>query len=234
MKHIVIIGGGAAGLGAAYKIKRAADEGHDVSFTLVEKDDRLGGKIATTTVKDEWGGDGESFIVDGGPDCFLSSKPAVHRIAKLMGTLEDELPTEYTVARDGTVDIPYIHRISVAGLQPQEISDVIRGKLIGGQILTDPSVIVSIKAYNSKRITVGGEVKEDGSFPFEPGMTVADAIVQAGGMTSLSKSWSVILLRKTKDGKKRVVVDYDAITNNEIPDVPLQAGDKITVPQRAF
>jgi len=31
-----------------------------------------------------------------------------------------------------------------------------------------------------------------------------------------------------------VVVDYDAINNNEIPDVPLQAGDKITVPQRPF
>jgi len=148
---------------------------------------------------------------------------------------EDELPTEYTVAPDGTVDIPYIHRISVAGMQPQEISDAIRGKLIADQILTDPSVIVSIKAYNSKRITVGGEVKEDGAFPFEPGMTVADAIVLAGGMTSLSQSWNVILLRKLPDGtKKRVVVDYDAITNNEIPDVPLQAGDKITVPQRAF
>jgi len=148
---------------------------------------------------------------------------------------EDELPTEYTVAPDGTVDIPYIHRISVAGMQPQQISDAIRGKLIADQILTDPSVIVSIKAYNSKRITVGGEVKEDGAFPFEPGMTVADAIVLAGGMTSLSQSWNVILLRKLPDGtKKRVVVDYDAITNNEIPDVPLQAGDKITVPQRAF
>ena len=31
-----------------------------------------------------------------------------------------------------------------------------------------------------------------------------------------------------------VVVDYDAINNNEIPDVPLQAGDNITVPQRPF
>ncbi len=56
MKHIVIIGGGAAGLGAAYKVKRAADEGNDVAFTLVEKDPRLGGKIATETVADEWGG----------------------------------------------------------------------------------------------------------------------------------------------------------------------------------
>ena len=39
---------------------------------------------------------------------------------------------------------------------------------------------------------------EDGSFSFVPGMTLADAIAQAGGMTSLSRSWEVILVRKTK------------------------------------
>jgi oxygen-dependent protoporphyrinogen oxidase len=94
MKHIVIVGGGVAGLGAAYKIKRAADEGHEVAFTLVEKDARLGGKIATEIVEDEPDGAAGSFVVDGGPDCFLTSKPAVHRIAKLMGTFDDELPTD--------------------------------------------------------------------------------------------------------------------------------------------
>ena len=47
VKRVIIIGGGVAGLGAAYKIRRAADAGHDVDFMLVEKDDRLGGKLAT-------------------------------------------------------------------------------------------------------------------------------------------------------------------------------------------
>ena len=31
MKRIIIIGGGVAGLGAAYKVARAGSEGHDVS-----------------------------------------------------------------------------------------------------------------------------------------------------------------------------------------------------------
>lgn len=95
MKHIIIIGGGVAGLGAAYKVRRAAEEGKDVTFTLVEKDDRLGGKIVTEHVADEWGGTGGArFIVDGGPDCFLTEKPGVHRIAKLTGIFDDELPTD--------------------------------------------------------------------------------------------------------------------------------------------
>jgi polysaccharide export outer membrane protein len=147
---------------------------------------------------------------------------------------EDDLPTEYTVAPDGTVDLPFVHRLTVEGLEVQQISDLVRAELIGQQIYSDPSVSVSIKAFNSKTITVGGEVKEEGSFAYVPGMTLTDAVAKAGGMTSLSRSYQVILVRKIKKGRKRVVVDYDAINNNEIPDVPLQAGDKITVPQRAF
>ncbi|MDA3937450.1 MAG: protoporphyrinogen oxidase [Actinomycetota bacterium] len=95
MKKIIIIGGGVSGLGAAYKVRRAAEAGNDVSFALIEKDDRLGGKIKTETVVDEWDSvDGTEFIVDGGPDCFLTSKPAVSRIAALLGFADDTLPTD--------------------------------------------------------------------------------------------------------------------------------------------
>ncbi|MCX8117945.1 MAG: protoporphyrinogen oxidase [Desulfobacterota bacterium] len=92
MRRILIIGGGIAGLASAFKVKRAADLGHEVDFLLVEKDPRLGGKILTEIVPDP-AGDGR-FIVDGGPDCFLTEKPACHRMAKLTGIFDDELPTD--------------------------------------------------------------------------------------------------------------------------------------------
>ena len=91
MKRIIIIGGGVSGLGAAYKIKRAAEAGNDVSFVLIEKDDRLGGKLATDHIEDP---DGRgTFIVDGGSDSFLTDKPAVHRVAKLLGIFDEETGT---------------------------------------------------------------------------------------------------------------------------------------------
>jgi oxygen-dependent protoporphyrinogen oxidase len=91
VKRVIIIGGGVAGLAAAYKIRRAADAGNDVGFTLVEKDSRLGGKLATDLVEDP---DGRgTFVVDGGSDSFLTDKPAVHRVAKLLGIFDDETPT---------------------------------------------------------------------------------------------------------------------------------------------
>jgi len=86
----IIIGGGVAGLGAAYKIRRAADAGHDVDFLLVEKSDRLGGKLATDHITSDLG---ESFVVDGGSDSFLTDKTAVHRVARLLGIIDDEVST---------------------------------------------------------------------------------------------------------------------------------------------
>lgn len=109
MKHIVIIGGGIAGLGAAYKVRRAADAGHDVTFTLVERDDRLGGKIWTDIAEDP---DGGRYVADGGSDSFLTDKTAVHRVARLLGVFDRECGTleenkkTFIVKRGKLVEMP--------------------------------------------------------------------------------------------------------------------------------
>jgi oxygen-dependent protoporphyrinogen oxidase len=109
MKRIIIIGGGVAGLGAAYKITRAASGGHDVEFILLEKDRRLGGKIQTEVVMDP--SEESKFIVDGGPDCFLTEKPACHRIAKLTGIFDDELPTDDSRRRTWILSRGKLHQM---------------------------------------------------------------------------------------------------------------------------
>lgn len=91
MRRIIIIGGGVAGLGAAYKLTRAAAAGHEVDVVVVEQADRLGGKLATDHVDDpETGG---RYVIDGGSDSFLTQKTAIHRVAKLLGIFDDECPT---------------------------------------------------------------------------------------------------------------------------------------------
>lgn len=89
MKTVIIIGGGVAGLGAAYKVRRAAAAGHDVDCMLVEKDARLGGKLATDIVTDPEGGE---YVIDGGSDAFVSTKPAVARIARMLGLADAIVP----------------------------------------------------------------------------------------------------------------------------------------------
>jgi oxygen-dependent protoporphyrinogen oxidase len=109
MKKVIIIGGGVAGLGAAFKIARAASQGHGVEFVLFEKDPRLGGKVCTEMVRDP-SGEG-LFVVDGGPDCFLTEKPACHRIAKLTGIYDDELPTDESRKRTWILSRGKLHEM---------------------------------------------------------------------------------------------------------------------------
>jgi polysaccharide export outer membrane protein len=147
---------------------------------------------------------------------------------------EDKLPTEYTVAPNGTADMPFVSRVKVEGLEPHQIADAVRERLIAAQIRTDPIVVVNVKAYNSKRVEVLGQVKTPGSLPLEPGMTLLRAISKAGGFNALADTGRVTLRRRVEDGTKSVRVDVQAIIDNEIPDVLLQAGDAINVDQRVF
>jgi oxygen-dependent protoporphyrinogen oxidase len=78
MKHIVIIGGGIAGLSAAYYAKKKIPDAH---ITLIESDSRWGGKITTDRVAFE---DGQ-FIIEGGPDTFLATKPWGVALCKELG-----------------------------------------------------------------------------------------------------------------------------------------------------
>ncbi|MHB1126110.1 MAG: protoporphyrinogen oxidase [Bacillota bacterium] len=85
MKRIVIIGGGITGLAAAYVLHKASLK-QDIEYLLFERDSRLGGKILTEEV--------EGFVIEGGPDCFLTEKPQVAQLCRDMG-MEDRLLGTY-------------------------------------------------------------------------------------------------------------------------------------------
>jgi polysaccharide export outer membrane protein len=148
---------------------------------------------------------------------------------------EKDLPKEYQVASDGSVDFPYVHRIEVQGLEPQEVAQRVRQQLMDQRILTDPSVIVSVRQYNSKKVTVLGQVRKPGSFQLTTGMTLVQAISDAGGLNAIANGDRVNLTRKDKQrAHTTVVLSFDAITEGRSPDIPLQAGDQIYVHERVF
>lgn len=79
MKKVVIVGGGITGLAAAYTLQ---ENQQDIEYTLVEKNPRLGGKILTEHQ--------DGYLIEGGPDCFLSEKQSVIKLAEKIG-LENSL-----------------------------------------------------------------------------------------------------------------------------------------------
>ena len=83
MKHVIVVGGGIAGLAAGYYLqKKAAGRGLELSLTLLEAGGYWGGKITTERV--------DGFVIEGGPDTFLATKPWGVGLCRELG-LEERL-----------------------------------------------------------------------------------------------------------------------------------------------
>jgi protoporphyrinogen/coproporphyrinogen III oxidase len=80
---LVIVGGGLSGLAAAHRATELARErGVALDLTVLEARDRLGGTIASEHV--------DGFLVEAGPDSFLSEKPWALALCRRLG-VEDRL-----------------------------------------------------------------------------------------------------------------------------------------------
>jgi len=81
-KSVCIVGGGIAGLTAAYELHRQQQSGAGINFTLIESSNRLGGIVETHRE--------QGFIVECGPDGWVTEKPWARELAEELG-LGDQL-----------------------------------------------------------------------------------------------------------------------------------------------
>ena len=104
MKRIAIIGGGIAGLSAAWYLEKARQSGAGLEWTLFEKSSRLGGVIQTERR--------DGFILEAGPDSFLTMKPDAARLCRELGlageliSSNDQERKTYILVKSRLVPIP--------------------------------------------------------------------------------------------------------------------------------
>jgi oxygen-dependent protoporphyrinogen oxidase len=82
MKRVAIVGGGIAGLAAAYELELARKRGAEIDWHLYEASGRLGGTVSTTRR--------DGFVLEDGPDGWVTEKPWAKELAVELG-LKDEL-----------------------------------------------------------------------------------------------------------------------------------------------
>jgi oxygen-dependent protoporphyrinogen oxidase len=82
-RRIAIIGGGIAGLSAAWSLEKARRAGQPLEYRLFEAAGQLGGVVASETV--------DGCVVEGGPDSFLTEKPAAAALCRELGIGEQLL-----------------------------------------------------------------------------------------------------------------------------------------------
>jgi exopolysaccharide production protein ExoF len=99
---------------------------------------------------------------------------------------DEQAPKETAVSGAGFIQIPMLGSVSVGGLTVEEANAIIRKSLIDRKLYVEPVFSLVIKSF--RPIFVLGDVNRPGSYPFQPYLSVEQAVGLAGGMTSSSSS----------------------------------------------
>ena len=147
---------------------------------------------------------------------------------------EKELTDTFKVASDGTIEYPLLGTGVVGRLTPTEVTKLLEQLLIEGNFLKKPHVSVLVKEYNSKKVSIFGQVKKPGTFPYQEGMSVVEAISLSGGFTSMARANDTTVTRIVNGEEKQFTVPVEAIGQGKASNFILRPGDILFVPERVF
>lgn len=134
---------------------------------------------------------------------------------------QDDMKIETQLTDSGTINYPFLGTLKVTGMTIKQVEQRIYSGL-KGDYFVEPSVFVGIVQY--RPFYIHGEVKKPGGYPYQPGMTVNQAVALAGGLTERASKEKIFISR---EGEKEKNTQGDL--NSRI-----NAGDTITIEQRFF
>ena len=95
---------------------------------------------------------------------------------------DPDMSGEFTVQQSGGISLPSVGRIQVVGRGFDELQEEVVTRLRESGLI-EPQISVDVAEY--RPVYVVGDVKTPGSYPFEMGMTVLQALAVAGGFLTL-------------------------------------------------
>ena len=146
---------------------------------------------------------------------------------------QEELSGTYEVSARGTITVPTLGEIGVAGMRCDEL-EVTLTAMLKNAYLRDPSVVCINKEISKTAVTVDGQVQKPGIVEFRPGLMLTDVIAQSGGPTNRASVGAVVIVRKKDNQTQSVNVPYQDILMGKAQNVCLHPADLVYVPQSVF
>ena len=117
---------------------------------------------------------------------------------------EEDLHTRAKLGADGTVLLPLIGTVSLAGKTVAEANELIRKRYAAG-FVKDPHILVTVLDYRKSTFSILGQVARPGIYEIPEGthVSIVDAILLAGGFTRIADQNGVKVKRLVK-GKPAV------------------------------
>lgn len=141
---------------------------------------------------------------------------------------DPELSRTVPVRPDGKISLPLLGDVEVSGKTARELAREL-DQLFEGYVQS-PRVTVIVHEINAPRVYVVGEVAHPGAYPLRGRLDVIQALALAGGLGDFASRGRIVLIRRTAEGEKRSVIDWDDIVGGSGSAPVLLPGDTIYVP----
>ena len=126
------------------------------------------------------------------------------------------------VSENGQISLPYTGVIDVDGDTALRVQNKIIARLAGQAV--EPQALVVVADNQSNAVVIGGDVKNPGRYPLNPGeTTLLDAIALAGGTAAPTHETFVTFIRGGTQGRQLLHTIIDAGGEN----IKINAGDRI-------
>jgi len=142
---------------------------------------------------------------------------------------EDGLQSEVLVRPDGKLSFPLVGHIQAAGKTPEQVEQVIRGRL--KVFIPDPVVTVLVRRVSGNKIYVIGKISKPGQYIVQNGTDVMQALSLAGGLTPFANAKDLKVLRRISINQTVFKFNYDEVSTGLKleQNILLDAGDVIVV-----
>lgn len=123
--------------------------------------------------------------------------PPIHTADRLFVFVRDQatLSAEYEVREDGSVALPLVGSVTVAGQAPHAAAATIAQRLRG--VVAAPVVTVSVVAKRAPAVSIVGEVRTPGVYDVAPVAGLMPALARAGGLSEFADEDSIYVVRTT-------------------------------------
>jgi protein involved in polysaccharide export with SLBB domain len=142
-----------------------------------------------------------------------------------------DLNEDVVVRPDGKISLQLIGDVTAAGREPAALAADLEQAYL--RELARPRISVIVREPRAHRVWVGGEVGKQGVVPLSGGLTLFQAIQEAGGFLTTAHRKQIILIRKGPDARPvGYAMDVRPVASGERPDedVFLQPCDVVFVP----